>query len=279
LWHNDPKSIIGKKMNYKKIYESIILRARTRGDVDGYRERHHIIPKSMGGSDCNENMVNLTAREHFIAHWLLAKIHKNSQMLFALFAMTKPGNDSQKRYTSHSFKYAREKVSKFLSETRSGELHPLFGVKGERNPNFGSKRNEEQKANISKARKGMSGKKNGKSRMVKNLDTGEVFDSIRIAQSKTTGNVSYAARFGGTAGGCRYAIIEENGNEIKPASELKGFMSGGRHVFSKRVINDTTGEEFQTIKSAAESVGKTPSAISWAIKNNRAISGNKFRIK
>lgn len=266
-------------MNYTKIYESIIANARSRGDVEGYKERHHVIPKSMGGMDCNDNMVNLTAREHFIAHWLLAKIYKNSQMIFALFAMTKLGNRGQKRYTSHSFKYAKESMSKFLSETRSGDLHPLFGLRGEQNPNFGSKRSDEQKLNMSIARKGMSGKKNGKSRMVKNLDTGEIFESIRIAQASTAGNVSYAVRFGGTAGGCRYSLIDTNGKEIKSASQLKGFMSGGKHVFSKCVINETTGEEFQTIKDAAKSIGKTPSAISWAIKNNRTITGNKFRIK
>lgn len=266
-------------MNYIKIHNSIIKSALSRGRVAGYGEMHHIIPKSMGGTDNKDNLVMLTAREHFIIHWLLAKIHRNSQMIFALFAMTKPGNRSQKRYTSHSFKYARERMSKLLSETRSGDLHPLFGVRGEQNPNFGSKRSDEQKLNMSIARRGMSGKKNGRSRMVKNLDTGEVFESIRIAQASTTGNVSYAVRFGGTAGGCRYSLIDENGKEIKPASQLKGFMSGGKHVFSKCVINETTGEEFQTIKDAAKSIGKTPSAISWAIKNNRTITGNKFRIK
>ena len=39
-----------------------------------YCERHHIIPKSIGGSNSSYNLVNLTAKEHFIAHRLLEKL-------------------------------------------------------------------------------------------------------------------------------------------------------------------------------------------------------------
>ena len=41
---------------------------------DEYYESHHIIPKSIGGSDINSNLVLLTYREHIIAHYLLIKI-------------------------------------------------------------------------------------------------------------------------------------------------------------------------------------------------------------
>lgn len=50
---------------------------KNRERIDGqYYERHHIVMKSMGGEDSEENIVYLTAREHFIAHWLL-KINNN----------------------------------------------------------------------------------------------------------------------------------------------------------------------------------------------------------
>lgn len=39
-----------------------------------YYENHHIIPRSLNGSNSSENLVLLTAREHFICHWLLVKI-------------------------------------------------------------------------------------------------------------------------------------------------------------------------------------------------------------
>lgn len=44
--------------------------------LDCYTEKHHIIPRSMGGKDTKENLVVLTAREHYIAHLLLTKICK-----------------------------------------------------------------------------------------------------------------------------------------------------------------------------------------------------------
>lgn len=58
-------------MNYTKIYTELIERAKDRKSVDGYKEIHHIIPKSEGGTDESDNLVELTAREHFIAHKLL----------------------------------------------------------------------------------------------------------------------------------------------------------------------------------------------------------------
>ena len=60
-------------MNYEKIYTSIISNAQSRDKLDGYTERHHIIPKSLGGSDDNNNIIDLTAREHFLAHYCLWK--------------------------------------------------------------------------------------------------------------------------------------------------------------------------------------------------------------
>lgn len=58
---------------YFKYYYSIVDRAKSR-TIYGYKERHHIIPKSLGGSNNKENIVDLTAREHFICHLLLTKM-------------------------------------------------------------------------------------------------------------------------------------------------------------------------------------------------------------
>jgi len=60
---------------------------RTKRIGDGY-EIHHIIPKSLGGSDNKENLVLLTAREHYIAHWLLYKSlsrKDKAKMAYAFF--------------------------------------------------------------------------------------------------------------------------------------------------------------------------------------------------
>jgi len=264
-------------MNYQKLHDSIISTAKKRGLIKGqYKESHHILPKSMGGNNGKSNLVDLTAREHFIIHWLLKKIHNNKSMTYAFFSMTKMGNESQKRYTSHSFKYAREAMSILMSE-RTGEKNPLYGLTGEKSPNFGSKRSESARGNISKSMTGnMIGSRNHKSKPVKNLTTGEVFESIRQAQIKTTGNVSYAVRNGGTAGGDMYSFVDCYGNNIDQTSKLKGYMKSDKHVFSVSILNKTTGKKFNTIKEAGSSVGKTGAAISWAIKNNKTICGFEF---
>jgi hypothetical protein len=74
-------------MNYQRIYDQIIDRAKTR-QVEGYVEKHHIIPKCLGGIDDIKNIVSLTAREHFICHQLLCEIHPNEPKLkYALYLM------------------------------------------------------------------------------------------------------------------------------------------------------------------------------------------------
>ena len=63
-------------MNYQRVYNAIVDNAKLRQTLDGYYELHHIIPRSLGGDDSQENTVKVTAREHFILHYLLCKIYK-----------------------------------------------------------------------------------------------------------------------------------------------------------------------------------------------------------
>lgn len=62
-------------MNYALAYERLIAKARARVRVDGYSELHHVLPRSLGGTDDSSNLVSLTSKEHFVAHMLLAKMH------------------------------------------------------------------------------------------------------------------------------------------------------------------------------------------------------------
>ena len=63
-------------MDYKKHYNRLIENAKLRTSINEYTEMHHIIPKCMGGDDSNTNLVRLTAKEHFVAHHLLYKVHR-----------------------------------------------------------------------------------------------------------------------------------------------------------------------------------------------------------
>ena len=74
-------------MNYQRIYNQIIEQAKTR-QLEGYKEKHHVIPKCLGGSNDKSNLVELTAREHFICHRLLCEIYPNNdKLLYALWLM------------------------------------------------------------------------------------------------------------------------------------------------------------------------------------------------
>ncbi|UNA01790.1 homing endonuclease [Vibrio phage PVA8] len=101
-------------MNYSKIYDDLMERARYR-TIDGYSETHHIIPRCMNGDDSASNLVKLTAREHYIAHQLLAKIHpEHAGLVFAAIRMTmSPSGD---RVNNRLYSWLREKNSEHSSE-------------------------------------------------------------------------------------------------------------------------------------------------------------------
>jgi len=77
---------------YYQIIDSALSQDRKKIKSENLYERHHIIPKSLGGSDKSDNLVLLTYREHFICHWLLTKMVEDREskrkMLYALACIT-----------------------------------------------------------------------------------------------------------------------------------------------------------------------------------------------
>lgn len=93
---------------YYTWYKNIINSAHSRETVpDAYYEVHHIMPRCLGGNNRPENLVRLTAREHFICHWLLTKfVNDHKQKInFALWSMMNLENEHQQRYKITSRKY------------------------------------------------------------------------------------------------------------------------------------------------------------------------------
>lgn len=156
-------------MDYSRIYDELISNAKDR-DLTCYIEKHHIIPRCLGGNDSLDNLVNLTAREHFIAHLLLCKINPNHKGLrLALWMMSNVKDKNQERYTPNSRLY--EIIRLEYSKSVSGENNPNFGNKysketrlilsrhakervGSRNNFYGKKHSEETRAIISKSSSG-----------------------------------------------------------------------------------------------------------------------------
>jgi len=108
---------------YSKLYYKITSNAKQR-ITEGYTELHHIIPQSMGGSNDKENLVDLTAREHFICHWLLIKMTEGedrSKMLYALNGM-KAEHKYQQRYHTKITARVYEKYRIEHSENHSKRM-------------------------------------------------------------------------------------------------------------------------------------------------------------
>lgn len=130
---------------YTHWYYAIICKAQSRLIQHTYTESHHIIPKSLGGSNKKENLVKLTAREHFVCHWLLtkmvAKCHQ-SKMLYALYCMTHVKTNDQIRYLPSA-----RKCSEFKGAWRNS-------IQGRQAHNKGKPMSEEQKLKLREANLG-----------------------------------------------------------------------------------------------------------------------------
>ena len=118
-------------MNYSKIYTNLLLRAKNR-KIKGYTESHHIKPKCIGGTDEKDNLVKLTAREHFIAHLLLSKIYpEETGLVLAIQMMCVSSNShSNERINNRMYSWLKEKLSKSLKnhKNQSGEKNSQFGT-------------------------------------------------------------------------------------------------------------------------------------------------------
>jgi hypothetical protein len=159
-------------MDYTKIYFRLTSNKQLRRKGKGvYYEKHHIIPKSMGGSNEHSNLCLLTSKEHFLAHRLLVKIYPNDKrMQYALFCMAARRPVSGRIINSRQYEIARRFMVQLASE-KKGILNPFFKKKhseefkeeqrrkgrlrtGSKNANFGNKWTQKQKDVISKLNKG-----------------------------------------------------------------------------------------------------------------------------
>ena len=98
-------------MDYQKTYDRIIENARNENRVKRngiYFENHHVIPKCLNGNNKKENLVLLTAREHFVCHKLLTYIFKGNRKIAYAFHLMTFMNKRKYRITSRDYAYARE---------------------------------------------------------------------------------------------------------------------------------------------------------------------------
>jgi hypothetical protein len=83
---------------YRSWYNQLIQKRRLAPIFSAYTEVHHIVPRSLGGGDEKSNLIALTYREHFMAHWLLTKLYDGQshyKMVHAFHAMTLCANGTR----------------------------------------------------------------------------------------------------------------------------------------------------------------------------------------
>ena len=121
---------------YTKWYNSIISKAQTRA-IESYTEKHHILPRSLGGTNLPNNLVKLTGREHFICHWLLVKMvtgPAREKMIYAFRMMRvtsrdHSGNRYKTKLTSRIFAKYRKEHFEIHSKNMKGRISPTKGKK------------------------------------------------------------------------------------------------------------------------------------------------------
>lgn len=148
---------------YKDFIENIL---NTRGRFacgEEYHERHHILPKCLGGTNDKDNLIDLYAREHFIAHKLLAQEHpENKKLNYAWTMMSWITNDCQQRYSLSPEEYeeSRKKFSELSKSKKGIKLGPMSEDHKRKisQSNKGKKVSEETRRKMSQNHADVSGK-------------------------------------------------------------------------------------------------------------------------
>lgn len=119
-------------MTYTNFITDIINKRGQFNCGNEYHERHHIIPKCLGGTDTSDNLIDLYAHEHFIAHKLLALENPDELKLIQAYnIMAFAHNKKQGRYelTPEEYEEARKIVSQSLKERYKDKTqHPCYGT-------------------------------------------------------------------------------------------------------------------------------------------------------
>lgn len=113
-------------MNYQLLYNKLIERGQLRIKPEGYSEKHHIIPLCMEGKNDKENIVSLTAREHFLCHWLLIRIYPTNYKLSQAFWLMAIGKLKPKENLHLPSSRAYQEAKENFSKNQTGKGFPIY---------------------------------------------------------------------------------------------------------------------------------------------------------
>ena len=121
-------------MDYQRIYNTIIERGKKRNLLE-YAEEHHIVPRCLGGTDDANNLVNLTAEEHYVCHQLLVKIHPDNIGLVRAAMFMSAGHIVGPKRNNKTYGWLKRRFSDYMKgpnnpqklNPRSGDRHHYYG--------------------------------------------------------------------------------------------------------------------------------------------------------
>lgn len=118
---------------YSRWYFSI-TKYRKNNIPCGYSENHHIHPECLGGTRAKDNMVRLTAREHYICHLLLTKMlsgEPKKRMAYAFRCMHRM-KKGMVRYLPGSYIYQITRAA--INFSPSSETRAKMSASGRKRP-------------------------------------------------------------------------------------------------------------------------------------------------
>lgn len=261
-------------MNYKKIYDQLINRAKTRVLPEGtYSEKHHIKPRCLGGNNSNFNLVALTAREHYVAHKLLVEIYPDNRKLFhaywAMATFTKGGRTykvSSREMERLKIEYSknhphkrpeyRKKVSELLKNKSYEERFGVEGAKkvkqklsvagslkvGDKNPFFKKNHSEKTRKQWSKIRKGRSPKPESVEKMRKTMLDPNYKHPMRNPEIAKKVSLK-------TKGVPKPYMVGDKNPAKRP--EVRAKLAMGNNAAARIVMDINTGVFYECAKEAA----------------------------
>ena len=175
------------EMTYKEFIDNIL---ETRGRFncgEEYHECHHIVPKCMGGTNDEENLIDLFAREHFEAHRLLSLENpENDSLTYAWWMMAHTNNANQRDYeiTAEEYEEARKHASETIRKMQTGRRQSDITIKKRINKIKGQTRSEESKQKMRKAQKGKIVSEETKKKLSESCKGRKVSDETKIKISE-----------------------------------------------------------------------------------------------
>ena len=277
-------------MKYEKIYSQIIERAKHRV-LEGYKETHHITPRCMSGTDEKDNLVDLTAREHFICHLLLTRIYPEHKGLrLAIWNMRNAKRIYQGRYKPNSRLY--EMIRTEYRELIKGENHPSYGRKNsdevrekmsqiakkrfENNPGTfkGRTHSEETRKKLSNNMKGKTQSNHQKTRVKESLTGTKWYHKPDGRNLRAFPNDPKIIEEGWLQGRFGGKSISDKANKDKEKKyEGKKLPS----TSNKRCSID--GVEFESAKAAADFLNMNEFSIRWILQGRGRSQKHKEKYK